>query len=54
MNMLNGNVLRETHPVPHVDDTLAQLAGVKISSKLDSNSWFWQVPLPATDILQPS
>ena len=26
---LNTNVLRETHPLPKVDDALAQLAGVK-------------------------
>ena len=42
---LNMNVLREVHPMPHVDDTLAQLAGGRIFSKLDANSGFWQVPL---------
>ena len=42
---LNANVLRETHPLPKVDDTLAQLAGAKIFSKLDANSGFWQIPL---------
>ena len=45
MKPLNGNVLRETHPMPHVDDTLAQLAGASIFSKLDANSGFWQIPL---------
>ena len=31
---LNESVLREIHPLPKVDDTLAQLHGVKVFSKL--------------------
>ena len=42
---LNTSVLRETHPLPRVDDFLAQLSGAKLFSKLDANSGFWQVPL---------
>ena len=42
---LNESVLREVHPLPKVDDTLAQLAGAKVFSKLDANSEFWQIPL---------
>ena len=42
---LNQSVLREVHPLPKVDDTLAQLAGAKWFSKLDANSGFWQIPL---------
>ena len=42
---LNQNVLREYHPLPNVDDTLAQLAGAKKFTKLDVNSGFWQIPL---------
>ena len=45
MKPLNEKVLREIHPMPHVDDTLAQLAGARIFSKLDTNSGFWQIPL---------
>ena len=41
----NQNVLREAHPMPHVDDTLAQLSGATVFSKLDARSGFWQVPL---------
>ena len=37
---LNTSVLRETHPLPKVDDTLAQLAGAKVFSKLDAKSGF--------------
>ena len=42
---LNQSVLREVHPLPKVDETLAQLSGAKIISKLDANSGFWQIPL---------
>ena len=42
---LNENVLREVHPLPKVDETLAQLAGAKVFSKLDANCGFWQIPL---------
>ena len=42
---LNQSVLREVHPLPKVDETLAQLAGTKVFSKLDANSGFWQIPL---------
>ena len=42
---LNQSVLREVHHMPHVDETLAQLQGGKVFSKLDANSGFWQVPL---------
>ena len=34
-----------SHLPPKVDETLAQLSGAKIISKLDSNSGFWQIPL---------
>eukprot|EP00731_Ephydatia_muelleri_P032481 Em0024g25a len=36
---------RRVYPLPKVDETLAQLAGAKIFSKLDANSGFWQIPL---------
>ena len=42
---LNNNVLREVHPLPRVDNILAQLTGDKVFSKLDANSGFWQIPL---------
>ena len=42
---LNENVQREVHPLPTVDDTLAQLTGAKMFSTLDANCGFWQVPL---------
>ena len=42
---LNESALREVHPMPKVDTTLAQLSGAKLFSKLDANSGFWQIPL---------
>ena len=45
---LNDNVLREVHPLPKVDMTLAQLAGATVFSKLDANCGFWQIPLDET------
>ena len=41
----NKSVLRETHPLPIVDETLAKLTGAQVFSKLDANSGFWQIPL---------
>ena len=45
MKSLNQSILREVHPLPKVDETLAQLTGAKVFSKLDANSGFWQIPL---------
>jgi len=38
-------VKRERHILPSVDQTLAQLSGAKVFSKLDARSGFWQIPL---------
>ena len=35
---LNESVLRETHPLPGVDEALAQLTGATVMNKLDANS----------------
>uniref|UniRef100_A0A3B3S0H0 ribonuclease H n=1 Tax=Paramormyrops kingsleyae TaxID=1676925 RepID=A0A3B3S0H0_9TELE len=42
---LNKGVKRERHILPSVDQTLAQLSGAKVFSKLDARSGFWQIPL---------
>lgn len=45
LTRLNESVCRERHQMPAVEQTLAQLAGARIFSKLDANSGFWQIPL---------
>ena len=45
LTKLNESVHRERHPLPAVDQVLAQLAGAKVMSKLDANAGFWQIPL---------
>ena len=55
---LNKSVLREVHPLPKVEDTLAQLHGAVMFSKVDANCGFWQVPLdegskPLTTFITP-
>ena len=55
---LNESLLREVHPIPTVDEALAQLTGAMIFSKLDANSGFWQIPLspgsrPLTTFITP-
>ena len=45
LTRLNESVCRERHPLPAVEQTLAQLAGATVFSKLDANSGFWQIPL---------
>ena len=45
LTKLNENILRELHPLPSVDHTLAQLIGTMVFSKLDANSGFGQIGL---------
>ena len=43
--LLDESVLQEVHPLPTVEETLDQLGGATVFSKLDANSGFWQIPL---------
>ena len=45
LTKLNESVKRERHILPSVEQTLGQLAGSKVFSKLDANSGFWQIKL---------
>ena len=45
LTRLNESVRREYHLLPAVEQTLAQLAGARVFTKLDENSGFWQVTL---------
>ena len=40
LTKLNEDVYREHHPLPAVDQTLVQIAGARVLSKLDANSGF--------------
>lgn len=51
---LNESVLRQTHLIPKVDVTLAQLSGASVFSKLDANSGFWQIHLSDDSKLLPT
>jgi len=42
---LNKCVQREYHPLPRVEETLAQLSSAQVLTKLDAKSGFWQIPL---------
>ena len=58
MKPLNENVMRKFHPLPAVDETLAQLSGARIFTKPDANAGFWQIPLakefcPLTTFITP-
>ena len=41
LQRLNQSVLRKVHPLPRVEETLAQLSGARIFSRLNANSGFW-------------
>lgn len=45
LKQLNLSVMREVHPLPKVNNTLAKLSDAKFFSKLDANSGFWQIPV---------
>ena len=45
LTKLNKSVCRERHILPSVEQTLAQLSGAKVFTKLDANSGFWQIKL---------
>ncbi len=58
LTRLNESVCRERHQLPAVEQTLAQLAGARVFTKLDANSGFWQIPLakesaPLTTFITP-
>ena len=42
LKKFNECVQREFHPLPHVEEILAQLT---VFTKLNANSGFWQIPL---------
>ena len=52
LTRLNESVCRKRHPLPVLEQILAQICGAKYFSKLDANSGFWQIPLsPESSLL---
>lgn len=47
LKLLNESVLWQPYTIPQVDETLAQLAGATLFSRLNTNSRIWQIPLSA-------
>ena len=45
LKALNNNVMHEVYPIPTVEETLGQVTGATVFSKLDANSGYWQIPL---------
>ena len=50
---LNRSVLRERHPLPAVEQSLAQLTGAVVFTTLDANSRIWQIPFLLTTFITP-
>ena len=42
---LNSLTVKDSHPLPHICETLESLAGATNYSTFDMNSGFWQVPM---------
>ena len=51
LTKLNESVKRSGHMLPSVEQSLAQLGGAQVFSKLDANSGFWQVKLNSKSAL---
>ena len=45
LTKLSENVCRKRHILPSVEQTLAQVSGAKVFTKLDANFGFWQIEL---------
>ncbi len=42
---LNASTIRESYPIPRMDDLIDSLGEAKILTTLDCNSGYWQIPI---------
>lgn len=46
---LNDVTIKDSHPLPRVDDTLDRLSGARVFSTIDLAAGYWQIPLNPDD-----
>ncbi len=46
---LNDVTIKDSHPLPRVDDTLDRLSGARVFSTIDLTAGYWQIPLNPND-----
>ena len=46
---LNERTVRDSYPLPQMDDCLDSLGDAQFSSTLDCNAGYWQIPLAEED-----
>ncbi len=46
---LNAKNIRDSYPIPRMDDCIDSLGGAKVFSTLDCNSGYWQIPIAEKD-----
>ncbi len=46
---LNAKTIRDSYPIPRMDDCIDSLGGAKVFSTLDCNSGYWRIPIAEED-----
>ena len=49
---LNKITIKNRHPIPHIDDVLDHIMGLKFFNKIDMKSGYHQVPIEQSDVLK--
>ena len=48
-NKLTNCTIKDTYPLPRIDDTLVYLENSKYFTVVDTSSGFWQIPVAEQD-----